>query len=413
MKALALSLLFVSAFLAGRAHAEILFDEDSAHAWNRLYAAMQAEAPTPSSFSPNRREVFPDDQKYDELIRALDSFIRSHAEKLISAPAKRAVLQSLLWATFDQASDPLAAEQPRREQVARRCAEIMRRLALTGAGIAALPDNYSATLKSRMFPEDYDAEHRDAAFLPAGLLDASGPWVMMSGEWPDPAAIQHVRAVKARSQFYVFIRLPGGRTATLEYLRALANYPQPYIWNPTYKDFPYAKSPVGLNPALPQFPKGTAVALLRLMVLPDSNGELRITPIVESLQLRVYAKDPLEAKCCGEPGDQDFFVFHLDAASLFQGKAGLKSVPLDEHFTPLIFEVPTLLVGSGACRSCHGDVGVRGFQTYARRLGPPRQTPWFEPATISNQDRNTLDWKKRDYSWGLLRGMLWTAPARR
>ena len=60
-----------------------------------------------------------------------------------------------------------------------------------------------------------------------------------------------------------------------------------------------------------------------------------------------------------------------------------------------------------------GDVGVRGFQTYSRRFGPPQQTPWFEPGQIEFQDKSTLDWKKRDYSWGMLRGLLWIAPARR
>ena len=411
MKALALSLLCVSAFLAGRAGAATVFDENPAHPWNRLYAAMQGDPPAQDPFT--RREVLPGEEKYDELIKALDAFIQTHAEKLPATPAKRAVLQSRVWATFDQASDPTASEQPRRDQVARRCAEIIRRLALGDVEIAALPDNYSAAISNKSFPADYDSANRDAAFLPPDLLEAKGPWVMMSGEWPDPAAVQHVRAAKGRSQFYVFIRLPGGRADTLAYLRTLATFPQPYVWEPKYRDFPYARSPVAMNPALPQFPKGTALALLRLMILPNANGELRITPIVESLQVRVYAKDPSETRCCGEPGDQDFYVFHLDVPGLFQGKIGLTRAPLAERPTPLIFEMPSPFLDSPGCNDCHGDVGVRSFQTYARRFGPPQQTPWFEPGQIESQDKSTLDWKKRDYSWGMLRGLLWAAPARR
>lgn len=411
MKALALSLLCVSAFLGGRAGAETLFDQNPAHPWNRLYAAMRGDPPAQNPFT--RREVFPSDERYDELIQALDAFLKSHAEKLITAPAKRAVFQSRVWATFDQASDPVASEQARRDQVARRCAEIIRRLALSDTEIAALPDNYSGTVRNKSFPTEYDPSNPSVAFLPPDLLESKGPWVMMSGEWPDPAAVQHVRAVKGRSQFYVFIRLSGARTYTLEYLRELARFPRPYVWNSRYAEVPYANSPVGPSPELPQFPKGTAVALLRFMILPDSNGELRISPIVESLQMRVYAKDPAEVKCCGERGDQDFFVFKLDELGLFEGKGGLARVPLAERPTPLIFEVPSPFLDSPGCNDCHGDVGVRGFLTYTHRFGPPRQTPWFEPALISNQDEHTLNWKRRDYSWGLLRGMLWAAPARR
>ena len=412
MKRVALSLLFVSAFLAGRAGAENLFDRNPAHPWNRLYEAMQGD-PLQNPFAPGRREVFPTEEKYDALLAALDAFTNSRAENLSADPVKRALLQSRLWATFDQASDPMASEQLRRDQVARRCAEIIRRLALTDAEIATLPDNYSLAVKNKSFPADYDPNNPDAAFLAPDLLDAKGSWVMVSGEWPDPAAVQHVRAVKGRSQFYVFIRLPGARPDTLGYLSELARFPRPYAWNPRYAEFPYANSPVGPSPELPQFPKGTAVALLRLMILPDSSGELRITPIVESLQMRVYAKDPSETKCCGEPGAQAFYNFRLDAAALLQGKDGLTHTPLEENLTALIFEVPSFFIGTGACRSCHGEVGVGGFQTYTRRFGPPRKTPWFEPALISDQDRSTLEWKKRDYSWGMLRGLLWAGPPRR
>jgi hypothetical protein len=50
---------------------------------------------------------------------------------------------------------------------------------------------------------------------------------------------------------------------------------------------------------------------------------------------------------------------------------------------------------------------VQSFNTYTRRLGPPRHTPWFfEASRIEDQDTETLQWKQRHYTWGLLRGML-------
>ncbi len=398
------------AFLAVRAEAATLFDATPGHPWNRLYDALQNPPATDLSHIPfDAREVFPADAKYAEIITALDAFTQAHAEKMINAPLKRAILLSRVWATFDQAADPTAARQPERDQVARRCAEIIRRLALTDAEIDALPDNFTAAVKQ---PGSGDGDHTtaDAPLLPADLLDARGPWVLMAGEWPDPAAVQHVRVVQGRSQFYVFIRLPGDRAATLGYLRALASFPQPYEWNEQYSSQPYNLSPLKPNHALPDFPKGTAVALLRQMILPDDRGELRLTPITESLQLRVYVTDPKEVKCCDDIG-QKVFAFRLDAAELLQGKTGLVRAKFDELPVTLAFEKPSLLVAHMSCQGCHGEAGVRSFLTYTHRLGPPRHTPWFEPGLPQTQDRHTLEWKQRQYSWGLLRGMIWAPPA--
>jgi hypothetical protein len=402
----------VLAFLAVRAEAATLFDASPAHPWNRLYQALQGTPPSNQDRFPAgpRREVFPDDQEYAELVAALDAFIKAHAEKLIATPIKRAVMESLVWATFDQSSDPTASRQSERDQVAQRCAAIIRRLALTDAEIDALPDNYAAAVKAKTFATEFQAAHPDAEFLPTDLFDGKSSWVMMSGEWPDPAAVQHVRVVQGRSQFYVFIRLPGDRAATLAYLHALANYPQPYAWNEQYSSQPYNLSPVKLNPALPEFPKGTTVALLRRMILPNSNGELRVTRITESLQLRVYSMDPKDVQCCDDVG-QRFYAIRQDLTSLFQGTGGLVLAGRDEDFTPLLFETPSLLLVGNACRGCHGDTGVQSFNTYTRRLGPPRHTPWFEPALPESQDMETLEWKQRQYTWGLLRGMLMSTGA--
>jgi hypothetical protein len=395
----------VLACLAGRADAATIFDAQPAHPWNRLYEALQGTPETPGSrVQHSNGEAFPDDQKYAELVAALDAFIKTHAEKLIAAPVKRAVLQSLVWATFDQASVPTSTHQSERDQVARRCAEVIRRLALTNAEIDALPDNFAAAVKAKSFAIAFDPAHPDAAFLPPDLLE--GPWVMMAGEWPDPAAVQHVRAVQGRSQFYVFIRLPGDRAATLAYLHELANFPQPYVWNSRFTSFPYAESPIGPNPALPQFPKGTAVALLRQMILPTDQGKLRITPITESLQLRVYTLDPDNEKCC-DYQSQAFFVYGLNAAGLFQGRDGLVRSPFGAAPIPLPFEIRSVILADPGCTDCHGPQGVQGLNTYIRPFGPPRHTPWFEPGLPESEDRETLEWKQRQYTWGLLRGMVW------
>jgi len=405
MRRLVFALWGVLAFLAVRADAATLFDTNPAHPWNRLYDALQGTPPSsPDRFPSQQRESFPDDAKLSEVIAALETFLKNHAEKLIRGTVQRAILQSLVWATFDQASDPTAAHQDVRDQVAQRCAEVIRRLALSDSEIDALPDNFTATVKAKTFASAFDESHPDTAFLPPDLL--TGSWVLMSGEWPDPAAVQHVRTVQGRSQFYVFIRLPGERAATFDYLRELATFPQPYVWNSKFTSLPYAESPVGPNPDLPQFPKGTAVALLRQMILPNDHGELRITPITESLQMRVYTMDPKDVKCC-DIQSQAFFVYRLDVAGLFRGRDGLVRSPFGESPTPLPFEPRSAILADPGCNDCHGASGVQGLNTYTHRFGPPRHTPWFEPALPTNEDRDTLEWKKRQYNWGLLRGMVW------
>ena len=134
-------------------------------------------------------------------------------------PSKRAILQSSLWALFDQVSDANGADQANRKSIAQRCAQIISRLALSDTELAALPDNFATAIRSKEFAAEYDPGHRERAFLPPDLFDASGPWVMMAGsDSQQPAAIRHVEFTQGRSVFYVLIRLPGGRGATLTYL---------------------------------------------------------------------------------------------------------------------------------------------------------------------------------------------------
>jgi hypothetical protein len=146
------------------------------------------------------------------------------------------------------------------------------------------------------------------------------------------------------------------------------------------------------------------------MILPDDQGELRVTPITESLQMRVYVDEPKGAKCCDQNA-QAFFNYRLDVAGLFAGQGGLVRAPFGDAAVPLPFEKPSVILADPGCNDCHGAIGVQGFNTYIRPFGPPRHTPWFEPALPTSEDQITLQWKQRQYSWGLLRGMLWSPAA--
>lgn len=80
------------------------------------------------------------------------------------------------------------------------------------------------------------------------------------------------------------------------------------------------------NPALPQFPVGTQLALVRQMMLIDAEGKLVLSPLTESVQLRVYRRIP-ETKTFPIPANearpwQDVFEFQLSRPQLFQSEHG-------------------------------------------------------------------------------------------
>jgi hypothetical protein len=214
------------------------------------------------------------------------------------------------------------------------------------------------------------------------LLRPDGPWVCLTAYSAEPTAIAHF---SGRSRFLVFLRLPGGRQATLEYLGRLFTSPEPLFLEGAV---PNSKL---LNLRLPQFPPNTEVALLRQMIVVDTDGHLLPTAVTESVQLRVY-----HAVTSGSPyinyhngpasRDQDFFEFRLARPALFARSGGLRAVqPAEKEFSPLFsfgidpFETsrkndwwvrqPSEILAR--CRGCHADSGIHSVQSRERWLGPP------------------------------------------
>ena len=177
---------------------------------------------------------------HESVLRVLDEFLQTHAERLIRDPVKRAILQRDLWAVFDRtvAREPNRRGEPtydkERQELQTRLAEVMRRLALSPEEIHSLPDNYGQALASAQFAGEYDPTHRDRPFLPPDLFESlGGPWIAIYAQGPssEPVAAGHVSTF-SRSSFLVFVRLPGGRKATFDYFRTLWDFPQPWIARP-------------------------------------------------------------------------------------------------------------------------------------------------------------------------------------
>jgi hypothetical protein len=404
-----------------------LYDPDPNHIWNRLYRSLYLRsARDGQEYGYDELDpLFWDNTKYlfsgpanQHAINFLDEFLGKHAERLISDPLKRAMLQRDLWAIFDWTAQGDYSPSPARRRLEVRLAEVIHRLSLPVERIRALPNNYRDAVAAKTFSSHYDPDRREQAFLPSDLFQPDGPWVLLSAQGGNPAAQVHVAAFSGRSAFLIFIRLPEGRAATLAYLKKISEFSQP--WIPDAQDLDHFQP----NPELPQFPVGTQLALVREMVLIDDQANLIPTGIVEDLQIRVHRAIPQEIPATwnvdrNQAASLDTYEFKLSRVNLFAGHSGgLRPVARDEREFPLfqshgidLFEYKgtrgpaerDLRPVLNSCASCHFRPGIHSMLSRSVRHNIlPSWDPEYE-ASI------TRGWKQREYSWGLLQG-LWQQP---
>jgi hypothetical protein len=429
--------------------AVVLYDPNPANIWNRLYDALLLREDSSGakygedSLDPllwlNSEHLLAQ-PSHQRALRVLDEFLQTHAENQIHDPVKRAILQRDLWAVFDwSALQESLSQRPTYDEEKRelqsRLAEVLHRLALTAEEIASLPANYGHAVASEAFSKEYDPAHPERAFLPPDLFDPLGPWVCTNGNsnFGQSVAIEHLMTFSGRSRFLVFVRLPAGRKATLEYFRTLWNFPQPWVAT----DSP---GQTDVNPNLPSFPAGTQVVLLRQMTLFDNRGKVVDAPITESVQIRVYraitasepsSPDMTSHSALVERSGQAFYEIKISRRQLFANQAGgLTATRSDEiEFSTLqqqgddIFEwwamnrnragsfVPALQ----ECASCHSRGGINSLNSRAHLLKPngaqadPNETPSGHPREPALQwsasdGEETITWKRGRYDWGLLNG---------
>ena len=215
--------------------------------------------------------------------------------------------------------------------------------------------------------------------------------------------------------------------ATLDYLKTLASFRNPWLLDSeTRRPLP--------NPALPQFPTGTQLALVRRMVLIDANGEFRPTNIVEDIQIRVHRTIPSDIPRGvnldrNEARDaMDVYEFKLSRPKLFAHQhGGLHSLSKTDTEFPLFrshgfelfeenFGAPLsrmLKVSLESCADCHFRPGVHSVLSRDRfeRAGNPESSELL-PSWKANYEADlTRGWKSRQFSWGLLQGLWNSSPA--
>ncbi len=433
----------------GSGNGVAIYDPNPTHLWNRLHSVLFVRSDLPStsrvpdSLDPplwfNTKYLLAQ-PSHDRVIRVLDEFLQTHGERLIRDPVKRAMLQRDLWSVFDWSvvREPERVGEPaygkEEQELQSRLVEVMRRVALTPEEIRALPSNYEQAVASGQFAKEYDPAHPDRPFLPPDLFDSYSTWVGIYGRGPtsDPVAVSHAYAF-SRSNFSIYLRLPAGRKATFEYLRSLWDFPQSWIPVP---DDPRHEQTME-NPALPQFPAGTEVALVRQMLLVDTQGNLESPPITESIQIRVYRSVNALDRSNGETASslaeaikssgQDFYQIRLSRPQLFANRAGgLRATERDERefsmfnsfgpdegspaqFISLDQYQPVLQ----SCFVCHHRPGINSLNSRGRLLKPnwlQHEYPAPEKPVPNSWSYEDTSWKQNRYDWGLLSGY-WKAAA--
>ena len=356
---------------------------------------------------------------HSKFVDALDRFNTLSAKQVEAyGDLKRALLQRHLWAVFDWATtrrNPASADpepedlRSARIQIQRKVTHAMKRLSLPRERILALPNPMTAVVKSGVYPRNYDPADAYQPFLPADLFDKTGPWVCLRRHRDGLTAPLHSEFEAWRSTFLVFIRLPEGRRATLDYLNQLNTFREPVVID--------ERGRMRLHPDTPQFPVGTQFALVEQPLLISDQGEPVPSPLIYRVELRAYLN--LNPKNLDELNrTQAVAEFVMQPHELLTGKPALKALGRSEsHYStfttvdPFENEVtPGNHVRLQNCRTCHQPSGVRSFASRHRQLqfrqvdrvlpailneGNPRDTAWA-----------TIDHKKRDYTWGVLE-VLW------
>ena len=443
MKSLALALtLSFSATLPVAAlessGASTIYNSNPNHLWNRLNQTLfERKAADGKTFGLGGLEILywpdttnlVDGASHEKALAVMDEFINSHGEKLISDPLERALLQRDMWWLFDWSTrqhpklDRVHWTWARRNPTAirelqLRLATAIRRLALTTNEIAALPDNYAL---AKVLPD-----------LPRGLFETNGDWVSVSinGYNPEPVAPTHLQSFYGHSAFSVMLHMPGGRKAAIDYLdklRMFAQLEHTWVYRPNSMSFPNSpKEVLELNPEIPQFPENTEWALVRKMCVIDTDSRIQPTPITESIQVHRHLK--IKRMNQLSPDAQEFFEFDFDRrhgaalGAVRQGDKDFTTVhfmgkgidPFEQSYQnpdnerePLdSARLPNEVLQT--CSTCHHAPGIFSVLSYTGSMSflPQEEKPVdLAPIPFTREATATIEWKQRQYDWGLLQGL--------
>jgi hypothetical protein len=349
---------------------------------------------------------------------------------------RRVLMQQELWAAFDWSFERIRATEGAQSvalnDLARELAAVLALSAPTAAELEALPDNLSAAEAAALVPAYADEVDPQIPFLPRGLSSFDGGWVYVrDGSTIGPLALTHSLVHNGRAAFGVAVRLPEGRNSTLVWLETLPS-----------TGVSCTGSTCGLIleehgrahthlPALPAVPPGTQVALVQRALAFDDHGTLRLTPLVQRIQVRAFMDLPKSAaslKPFEQPEGwpwQAVTEHDLKPSRLLAGEAG-GLVALhrgeqahsflgshgDDVELELYAEAGSSRFGRlDSCVGCHGAIGLASVNSYTgiftgpggQYQGPLRVLPRaLVPASEAVVAGNAVEFKRALSDWGAL-----------
>jgi hypothetical protein len=429
----------IALYASGAPEANTIYNPNPDQLWNRLNATLfERTAQDGKKYGLDELDILYWSRttnllagvSHQRAISVLDEFINTHGERLIQDPLKKALLQRDLWALFDW-SAPYALRPDERlasRELQSRLTVVIRRLALTTNEIAALPDNYARTTES------------SAPDLPAGLNQTNGDWLSVSDQNDLLTAPTHVGSFGGRSTFQVLVRFPEGRQAAIAYLDQLRRFEPVWIYVTNNSDTAIEpRGMLSLNPDLPQFPTNTDWALIRRMCVIDADGAIRPTLVMESVQMRHYYGfgDPTIEMVTNMNGvvvpvgipPIRLYEFQMNRRQncalreLGQHEKGFNFVHLmGMGFDQFEYtsrnasnevEVPDSAklqyITLNTCVQCHRGPGLFSVNSYTRFLSffseSPQRPANLTPVDFHREVLDTIDWKQRQFDWGLLQGI--------
>jgi len=446
-----------------------LYHADPRHVWNRLHEALFVRVgPDGIVYGQDRLEPLLwsdskhllEERSHNRAVAVLKEFLDNNGAKLIEDPLKRALLQRDLWLVFNWLEEGdhrgygerrLKAEVARavQERLRHPLAAVIGRLALSPKEIRDLPNNYAAAIASGEFARRFDPERPAKPYLPPDLFAADGPWVCV-GRTDGRTAPGHLADHNpfTNSVFLVFLRLPAGRAATVDYLKQLLSFDQPLLVKAEGTGSPFLKFLP--NPQLPQFPKDTELALVRRALLINSSHRVVASPLTESVQLRVlHGEVPaitaevfkgttvsggLSERRRRVGSWHSFHEFRLSRSQLFAGRAGglhvvgvgpderdfktgFSAHTWDEFEQPLrpdqsFREMTRRIIKN--CSVCHSMPGVYSFNSFKadfrfameRNDGDKDRPLPLAEMPVSDVAGAAIKWKESRPNWTALRKLL-------
>jgi len=361
-------------------HAAVdFYSPDANHIWNRLYSGLFVRTSGSAVFDDlmdpcflRETQQFLSGEANTAAIALLREFVENRDALGQESPLQRAVMQRDLLGMFHwvQRSDPT----PETGKLAEALVRAIRHVALTTDELHKLPDNYAVAVGLPGAFTDFDEAQPRRAFLPKDLLADDGAWLALEPRHDRPlAAPVHFQMFSDRSAFDLHFRHPGGRAAGEKYLDELAAFPNPLLDEKPEDAVGQERSNRWLNPKTPQFPPGTMWALVRRAILVDTQGNLVVSPLVESMEVRVYRA---LADIATKPDAQAFFEWEL-SRRLLLGKGGFHLMEgRDLMLSPFFSGAEGTLKAYAkleparplVCSACHSAPGIHSVNSRTLRF---------------------------------------------